>query len=139
MDANILKGTNKKGLQLIVLPDADISEPGTESESEGENKQQSESENSSSTESEEESEVESDEDIPLAQLAPLLRPITFEWDKTSPVPANFEYLLQFPNPPYPEKSPIQYFLEFFSDELIHEITEQTRLYAIQKHKTTSNF
>ena len=128
MDADIL--TSKKGKQLIVLPDAAISEPGTESESEGE-RVQSESGNSSV----EESEVESEEGIQFAQLTPLSRSIKFNWDKNAQVASNSEYLLQFPNPPYPRKSPIEYFLEFFSNELIEEITEQTRLYAVQNHNT----
>ena len=135
MDANILKGTDTKGNQLIVLPDADISEPGTESESKGEHIQQKKSENSLSEESEVDNEIESDEDIPLAQIAPLLRPIKFEWDKTTQLPGNFEYLQQFPNRPYPQKSPIEYYFEFFSNEHIENITEQTRLYAVQYQKT----
>ena len=131
MDADIFKGTSKEGKQLIVLPDADISETETESESEGEHIQQSESGNSTV----EESEVESEEDIQFAQVTPLSRPIKFNWDKNAQVARNSEYLLQFPNPPHPRKSPIEYFLEFFSNELIQEITEQTRLYAVQNNKT----
>jgi hypothetical protein len=131
MDADILKGTSKKGNQLIILPDADISENETESESEGEYIQQCESGNSTV----EESEVESEEDIQFAQVTPLSKPIKFNWDKNAQVASNSEYLLQFPDPPFPRKSPIEYFLEFFSNELIQEITEQTRLYAAQNDKT----
>ena len=80
MDFDLMKGKGRRGKKLIILPDADISEPGSESESEN-NVDNADADSSLEGESIIETKEHEDEplndDIPLGQLAPILRPIHF--------------------------------------------------------------
>ena len=88
MDSDLNKHRKQKGNELLVFPDSDISEPGTESESESEAAAvDTESTDDSLDEDDlplanflEETDTENTEDnIPIAVMAPHLCPIKFQW------------------------------------------------------------
>ena len=119
MDADLVKRHKTTGKELVLYPDADESDPGTESESETEivNVQNSSTDTSADDEDIplaqwQQNAEDMEEDIPLAQIAPHLRPIRFQWEKRDAPIDNTEFRLQFSDPPEPKWLPIQYFNTF---------------------------
>ena len=129
MDADIIhrNSKGKKAKQLILLPDADISEPENESDSDFEVQSSSDNENSDS-----EDDTPLEDEIPLANLAAVSKG-QYRWLKRNPIPQNREFLLNLPNPPIDEWYLIQYFNEFFTIDMFEDIALQSILYSIQSN------
>lgn len=120
MDADLVKNHKTTGNELVLYPDADISDPGTDSESETEIENVH---NSTTDTSADEAEIpraqwqqnaeNMEDNIPLAQVAPHLKPIRFQWENRDEPINNIDFKLQFSDPPDPKFLPIQFFHTFF--------------------------
>jgi len=59
------------------------------------------------------------------------------WHKRRPVCYDVAFKEEpFPPPPLEDKTPLQYFKQFFDDALIDHLVEQTNLYSVQKAGTS---
>lgn len=57
----------------------------------------------------------------------------YRWQRITPAKVSTDFIgMAFPDPPYPELTPFQYFKQFFDDELFDQIVGQTNLYSVQK-------
>lgn len=120
MDSNTWRNRLRKR-ELLVLPDADVSEPDTDSDSE------EGSDGSSASE-----EDDNDEDIP-AEL-PTKKPsgIIGDWEQNKDLPhVRSAFLGSFAPPPADTLEAIDYFNLIFTTEMKENIVEQTNIYAEQ--------
>ena len=128
---------------LVLLPDADISEPENDTDSDDDYQQD--------TDSSEGSVTDSDDDVPLSNLMKTwtetkdtskktqakVPPHTFRWSQLkAPVPSRTQWSGKFTEPPEEEMTPISYFRQFFTSQLVDHIVQQTNLLAVQR---ASNF
>lgn len=160
MDCDIVRRQTRSGrtvTQLILLPDADISDPENESDSDYEQVQSSEDEDPGTSDDDDlplaqfvnngSNRTEEDDDdgdgIPLAQLlqsksrqtVPSAR--TYRWRKMEPMQqSDTQWKGSYSDPPDEILEPIEYFNMFFQQDLFTHIAEQTNIYAVQ---SGSNF
>ena len=148
MDVDYQPKSRHNKRELLVLPDADISEPATDSESETEVKTNdaSESDEESSTDDETPLAKLADE-VPLAACAARLQrgnkksattstdPTGFSWrhTKTAAPQAN-AFTGHLSGPPDIPMSTMEYFRQFFPEDLWDLIVDQTNLYALQNNR-----
>lgn len=144
MDCDIERRRTRNGrtfTQLVLLPDADISDPDNESDSDVEITDDDDIPLSNYRR--QDSSSSSDEDVPLSSYrsTTTVEPnatsknklkCNFRWRKrVAPTPSNMAWTGSFSNPPNDASRPIDYFHKFFTNELVQHIVEQTNVYAIQ--------
>ena len=138
--------------QLVLLPDADISDPDNESDSDyNQVESDAKSEYDSSSDAEDvplakligkpsnTTAADDEDNVPLAQVAKQ-QPVktvkssdgghVFRWRKLSPLKRDTEWKGCFSDPPE-IKETIDYFRQFFSTPLMEHIVQQINIYAIQ--------
>ena len=158
MDCDVERRQTRSGrmaTRLVLLPDADISEPDNESDSDYEQAQSdTESNYNSSSDTDDvplaqlvgdgssspAAAIDDDDDVPLvriarkssAETAKLMSDVgrTFRWRKMTPVKPDITWKGSFSNPPDIEE-PIHYFRQFFCTPLLEDIVQQTNIYAVQ--------
>lgn len=155
MDCDVQRRWTRSGriaTQLVLLPDADISDPENESDSDYDQvESDAESEYESSSDAEDvplaqlvgkpsnTSAADDEDDVPLAQVAKqapvkTVKPSdgghAFRWRKLNPLKPDTEWKGCFSDP-LEIKEPIDYFRQFFSTALLEHIVQQTNIYAIQ--------
>ena len=115
MDVDVGEYVTRSGrrtVSFIVLPDADVSEPELQEEEDHGNDEDVVS-------SDNESEAENHEENP-----------NFRWRKNLRPPNNDRtWKGCLPPPPEEEWQPLEYFYQFFSEQLINHIVEQTNIYT----------
>jgi hypothetical protein len=140
MDFNVENYRTRSGRtakRLVIIPDADISDAANDSQSDGEEKQYW-MKNDSETD-------DSDEEIPLLPKFP--KPTQPSTSVTSVGPKKMNWVKRVPKkhfdtqwkgrisePPCP-MTPIDYFRQFFPNDLFQLIQTQTNLYALQNQST----
>ena len=133
MDSDIVirKKNWKKHRELIVLPDADISDPENESESKIEQHDTTETE---STDSEDEIPLALLDDRPLANLSVISKG-PYKWQKKAPQIPDVTFIEGFSDPPDPEINPIDYFINLYYFTLfIHQSLYYTTPIIIKLQK-----
>jgi hypothetical protein len=134
MDCDIVRRRTRSGrvaTQIVLFPDADVSDPENDSDDEfpANNDSGSDCESSSS-----------EDDRPLSDLLGKpakskseKTPTVFRWRKKQPhMPADITWKGKLSDPPEEDDLPITYFRRFFPQELIRLIVEQTKIYAFQE-------
>lgn len=109
---------------MVVLPDADISDPENESDSDVEDQPNS---GSSKSSTDDDNNLLMD-NIPLVNLATVQKG-NFLWKKAEAKFDVHRFALQFTNPPDPEWIPVQFFRLFFTDDMFEHIVTQTLIYS----------
>ena len=132
-DIVIWKKNGRKHKELIVFPDADISEPENESESDIE--QHDTTETDSTTDSEDEIPLALLDDRPLANYSVVSKG-PYKWQKKAPQIPDVTFVKVISHPPEEEINPINYFRMFFTADMFDLIVVQSNRYAIQAN---SNF
>lgn len=151
MDCDVVRRTTRSGrsvTQLVLLPDADISDPENESDSDADH---DDCQSDDSDDVRGEASSSSDDDIPLSTYAKkqgtsqkpkaakksATASSKFVWKKTGKHPnVTVNCKAVFTEPPSDELQPIQYFKKYFTEDMISKIVEQTNVYAAQ---SGSNF
>jgi hypothetical protein len=136
MDFNVESYRTRSGRsakRLVLLPDADVSDAANDSESEEEQLPHSQDDT--------ETDESGDDDVPILPIFPKpaqqVKKATdkeqqkFKWmKKTYWNHLDTEWKGEISEPPA-EMRPIEYFQQFFPQDLIQHITAQTNLYAVQ--------
>ena len=134
MDSDIVTRVTRSGMrekQLIVFPDADVSEPDNESDDDV---------SVQGDENNEESDWSTSDDEPLSALTTQqAQPATrsFRWLKRKPLVADVSWKGSLGQPPDDVLLPIDYFQNYFCDDLLNLIVEQTNMYAAQNGSSFS--
>lgn len=157
MDADLEHKVSRYGRrlrQLVVIPDADVSDAETESDTEDETRESSDSDSDWSSEDDQvplahlAGNATSDDDIPLAQLlqtqktgnalAPSgvgkekqQKAMNFRWRDMNQPFVDTTWKDQLPEPPEVIGSPVGYFRQFFTRDIAEMIVSETNKYAIQ--------
>ena len=152
MDCNVERRRTRSGrlaTQIVLLPDADRSDPDNDSSSDEDiplahySKKKLVNENSSSSEIEDGS-SSSDDDIPLSNYCAKTKTAqksvgpnrkterAFRWRKAKqPLQRDMNWKSSLSDPPAEIPKPIEYFHKYFTHELIQHTVDQTNFYAVQ--------
>jgi len=152
IDCDVVRRSTRSGrsvTQIVLLPDADRSDPENDSDSDSGSLQTDCGDDDSSGSESLTEECVSDDDLPLSTRAKkkfvkrpsaadvcIKRNMNFSWVKTARSAATaIGCTAVFSDPPSDHLQPINYFKKFFTADVIAYITHQTNLYAAQSGST----